>query len=59
MKLLVGNSLGCVDIDIERKNISISGVDIVFQIVRKRFILVYPELLTGSEIYQTKTLQLS
>ena len=58
----MGKSFGCVGIDIERKNISISGGggdDIVYQTPRigETKILVYPEPLTGNKIYQTNTLQ--
>ena len=62
-----GKSFGFVHIDIECKNISISGdIGGLYCLPyspnlgkQKRFILAYPELLTGSEIYQNNTLQFS
>ena len=64
----MGRSFGCVDIDIE----AIfgggwgggGGVDIVYQNSlnlgnRKCFTLVFPQLLTGIELYQNKTLHFS
>ena len=65
---LGGKSFGFVSIDIECKNISISG-DIgggsyclpnsTNSGNRKCFILVFPEPLTGSEMNQNKTMKFS
>ena len=65
--MLGGKSFGFASIDIECKNISISG-DIGGSYClpnstnsgnQKRFILVFPEPLTGSEMNQNKTIKLS
>ena len=61
--LLVGKLCGCVNIDIECKNISISadiGDNIFYQIDRiwdteNIFVLGYLQPETESEIYQNKT----
>ena len=60
----MAKSFGCVGIEIESKNISISadiGGNIVYQIGRIRdtetiFLPAYPQMLTGRDIYPTKNM---